>query len=113
GGAPRFGPLSANGLLYVTVKDTTIVALDPATGQERWRHEFQGRIGGRGMNYWQSEDGKDKRLIVLNNGVLRQISADNGQPITTFGKNGGVDLREGLGGDISKLRPLQTDNPGR
>ncbi len=113
GGPPRFGPLSANGLLYVTVKDTTIVALDPATGQERWRHEFQGRIGGRGMNYWQSEDGKDKRLIVLNNGVLRQISADNGQPITSFGKNGGVDLREGLGGDISKLRPLQTDNPGR
>jgi len=115
GPAPRFGPLAANGLLYVTVKDNTIVALDPVTGKEKWRREMKGRIGARGMNYWASKDGKDKRLIFLNNGFLRQISADTGEFIPKFGEaeGEGIDIRTGLSGDLSKTRPLQTDNPGR
>ena len=112
-GAPYFNPLVVKGVMYVVANGNAIVALDAATGKELWRRPNQGRISGRGMNYWQSEDGRDRRLIFLNNGMLRAISADTGEPITSFGGEAGIDLRVGLAGDISKMRPLQTDNPGR
>ncbi len=52
------------------------------------------------MNYWQSKDGNDKRLLFMMNGSLTAVSADNGEKIASFGENGGVvDLRNGLAGD--------------
>ena len=115
GGAqpPRFNPVVVNGVMYVVAQDNVIVALDAATGKEIWRRANEGRIGARGMNYWQSADGRDRRLLYLNDGMLRAISAETGEPIASFGQDGKVDLRVGLDVDISKLRPLQTDNPGR
>ena len=110
---PRFNPIVINDVMYMIVQGNVLVALNAATGQELWRHSYEGRIGGRGMNYWQSEDGSDRRLLFLNDGMLRAVSADNGEPIATFGDKSRVDLRVGLEGDISKIRPLQTDNPGR
>lgn len=110
---PRFNPVVVNGVMYVVAQDNVIVALDAATGRELWRHADGGRIGARGMNYWQSADGRDRRLLYLNDGMLRAISAETGEPIASFGQDGKADLRTGLDVDISKLRPLQTDNPGR
>ena len=113
-GAPdRFNPLVVKGVMYIMAHSNVLTALDAATGKELWRKPIQGRAGGRGMSYWQSADGRDRRLLFINDGMLRAVSADNGDPIPTFGENGRVDLRVGLSGDISKIRPLQTDNPGR
>ena len=109
----RFNPLVANGVMYVLAQGNALVALDAATGKELWRRPNQGRVGSRGMNYWQSKDGRDRRLLFINDGMLRAVSADTGEPIASFGKDGRVDLRVGLQGDISAIRPLQTDNPGR
>ncbi|RYE72584.1 MAG: pyrroloquinoline quinone-dependent dehydrogenase, partial [Oxalobacteraceae bacterium] len=83
------------------------------TGAEIWRSTLTGRFGSRGINFWKSADGKDRRLLVINDGFLRAINADTGEVIKTFGTDGGTDLRGGLEGDISKVRPLQTNNPGR
>jgi quinoprotein glucose dehydrogenase len=113
GSAERFNPLVANGVIYVLGEKNALVALDAVTGKQLWSQPQQGRIGARGMNYWQSADGKDRRLLFIENGMLRAVSAENGEPIKAFGQDGGVDLRVGLAGDISKMRPLQTDNPGR
>jgi len=113
GPPPRLNPLVANGNMYLFSGPNTLVALDPATGKEKWRKAFTGRVGARGLNYWQSTDGKDKRLLFMNDGFLRAVNAENGEPIAAFGKDGQVDLRAGLSGDVSKLRPLMTDNPGR
>ena len=115
GGNTSFGPLVANNTMYVTSRDTFLVALDPATGKEKWRTEVKTRIGARGMNYWESKDGKDKRLIFLSGGILRQVNADTGQFIAKMGlgEGEGIDIRTGLAGDITKMRPLQTNNPGR
>ncbi len=113
-GAPdHFQPLFVDGKLYIILHGNTLVSLDAATGKELWRKPLQGRAGSRGMNYWQSPDGKDRRLLFMNNGMLTAVSADNGDPIPTFGEDGKVDIRVGLAGDISKIRPLQTDNPGQ
>jgi len=108
----RFSPTIVDGVIYVIADGNALVALDAATGTEIWRRKFEGRIGQRGINYWQSADGKDRRLFLINDGILRAVSAETGEVIQGFG-TGGVDLRVGLGGDISKVRPLQTDNPGR
>src|SRR6185312_7703724 len=138
GPAPRFGPLVVNGKMYVLGSDlpatpppaavgangqarrpagpqrNSIVCLDPATGKELWRHKNVGAVGDRGMNYWQSEDGKDRRLFNMVGGDQTAINADTGETVTTFGKDGKVDIRTGLNvPDISKVRPLHTDNPGR
>jgi quinoprotein glucose dehydrogenase len=110
----RFNPTIVRGVMYVLSDGNHLVALNAATGQEIWRTRFEGRIGQRGINYWESEDGKDRRLFVLNEGILRAVSADTGEVIASFGKDGGVDLRDGLSRkDRASVRPLQHDNPGR
>ena len=53
-------------------------------------------IGARGINYWQSADGSDRRLIYLNGGDDHAINAQTGEAITSFGDNGKVDLRKAL-----------------
>lgn len=113
GQPPRFNPVVGGGLMYVLRGDNQIAALNPATGAEVWRTALTGRVGARGINYWQSTDGADRRLMVLNDGILRAIDARTGQTVSTFGTNGGVDLRDALPADAVKPGPLQTDNPGR
>ena len=108
-----FDPIVVDSVMYVLAKSRSIVALDAATGRELWVHPNEGAVGTRGMNYWQSADGKDRRLFYVNSGYLTAIDASTGDTITTFGDNGRVDLRVGLEGDITKIRPLQTNNPGR
>ena len=113
GPAPHFNPVKIGNTLYVLQGANKIVALNPATGETLWSHEYQGRMGDRGINYWQSADGSDRRLLFLADGMLQAVNAANGEPIASFGTGGKVDLRVGLAGDISKVRPLQTSNPGR
>ena len=86
---------------------------DAATGRELWTHANEGPVGTRGLSYWQSDDGADKRLLYMNAGQLTAIDATTGQTITSFGDNGRVDLRVGLVEDVSTVRALQTSNPGR
>jgi glucose dehydrogenase len=113
GGTYLFNPIVVDGVMFVLAHGATHVALDAATGEEIWRHENQGRVGTRGINYWESDDGSDRRLLYLLNGMLVALDAETGERIMDFGENGEVDLRVGLEGDISNIRQLQTNNPGR
>ncbi|BBC73895.1 pyrroloquinoline quinone-dependent dehydrogenase [Altererythrobacter sp. B11] len=113
GQPPRLNPVIGGGRMYVITGDNNIAALNPATGQEIWRTHMEGRIGARGINYWQSEDGREARLFVLNNGMLRAIDAHDGHLIDSFGTGGMVDLRDGLPEGSEKPSMLHTDNPGR
>jgi len=109
----RFNPIVVDGVMYALGKANLIVALDAATGKELWIHENQGAVGDRGMNYWESTDRKDRRLLYINGGFLTAIDAATGKTIETFGENGRVDLRVGLHRDVTGVRALQTGNPGR
>jgi glucose dehydrogenase len=109
----RFNPIVVDGVMYTLGKGLAIVALDAATGREIWIHENQGGVGDRGMNYWESADRKDRRLLYVNGGFLTAVDAASGKTIETFGDNGRVDLRVGLNRDVTGVRPLQTGNPGR
>jgi quinoprotein glucose dehydrogenase len=110
GPATAFNPTIANGMMYVTTGDGKIAALDPATGRELWKSATTGRISGRGVNYWQSKDGTERRLVFLNDGLVRAIDANTGQYIPNFS----IDLRPQLPqGSAVPARPLMTNNPGR
>jgi len=107
-----FGPIVVDGKMYLG-DGADLVALNAATGEQIWRTSFTGGVGGRGVNLWQSADGKERRLMVLNGGILRAVNADTGEVIQNFGKDGGVDLRDALDSGTPPARPLQTNNPGR
>jgi quinoprotein glucose dehydrogenase len=95
--APTFSPVFADGMLYGLGRNaSSIVALDAATGKELWVHEGLNGITSKGINYWQSADGKDRRLIFAVDSFLQQIDAKTGKSIMTFGDNGIVDMRVGL-----------------
>jgi len=95
--APTFTPVFADGVLYGLGRNaSSLVALDAATGKELWVHEGLNGITSKGINYWQSADGKDRRLIFAVDSFLQQIDARTGKSIMSFGENGIVDMRIGL-----------------
>jgi glucose dehydrogenase len=106
-----FNPIVVDNVMYVQGSGNAIVALDAATGKEMWTHRNQGGIGARGLNYWESADRSDRRLIYLNAGNITAIDARTGETVTSFGTNGRVDLRTVLWREVRN--PLQTSNPGR
>jgi len=111
-----FGPLEADGLVFVLAGANDLVALDAATGAKVWTRQNPGAVGTRGLNYWKSADGRDRRLLYIAGGFLTAVDARTGQSIAGFGQQGRVDLRAGLaasGRSIDGVNPLQTSNPGR
>ena len=111
-----FNPLVVDRTMYVLAKDNSIVALDAATGKEIWTHPTDANttlITNRGLNYWQSADGSDRRLLFSLRNQLQELDARTGKAITDFGTHGVVDLREGLGRDAQSLTLVQSYNPGR
>jgi glucose dehydrogenase len=108
-----FNPIVIDGTMYVLARNNSIVALDAATGEERWAHPNTGAVTTRGMNYWENKDRSDRRLLYLNAGYLTEIDARSGKTIQGFGDNGRVDIRVGLDRDIDSFPPLHTNNPGR
>ncbi|MPZ20371.1 MAG: PQQ-binding-like beta-propeller repeat protein [Luteitalea sp.] len=109
----QFNPLIVDNVMYVLAKNNSLVALDATTGKEIWIHGRLRGIARRGINYWESADRRDRRLIFQMNNFLQAIDADTGKSILTFGTNGLVDLREGLGRDPETLTRAQSNTPGR
>jgi quinoprotein glucose dehydrogenase len=105
-----FNPLVVDGVMFVLGPRTSIVALDAATGKQLWAHGVEdGSPGNRGINYWESKDRSDRRLIFVVGGELRALDARTGRPIASFGSDGRVDMRAG------EFRPLGSPSgtPGR
>ena len=111
-----FNPLVIGDTAYVLAGKDHIVALDAVTGKQKWSHDIHAKtplLTNRGLSYWQSKDGRDARLIFAADNQLREIDARTGKSIETFGKDGLVDLREGMGRAPEALTLVQSYNPGR
>jgi quinoprotein glucose dehydrogenase len=98
-------PLMVNDALFTTAGTRrAVVALDAATGELRWVHaEYEGaraaasprQLSGRGVAYWT--DGRDERVLYITTGYrLVALDARTGSRIPSFGKDGIVDLKEGV-----------------
>jgi len=114
----RTTPIFANGRLF-TVASTRRVAtaLDPETGETLWMYRLDEGIrwqkaprqfAGRGLSYWT--DGRIERVLLVTPGYhLISLDAKTGKPDPLFGKNGVVDLMDGLG---YPMVPLAVDDSG-
>src|SRR6186713_882135 len=88
--AYQFSPVIVDGVMYVLAKNSSLVAIDVLTHQELWIHASLRGITNRGINYWRSKDGKDRRLLFVMDDQLQAIDARTGKSISTFGANGTV-----------------------
>ena len=76
-----------DGRVYVLAKNNSIVALDAATGAEIWTYAAEPDttvVTSRGINYWESKNRSDRRLLFARNHFLRAIDAGTGRPILSF-----------------------------
>jgi quinoprotein glucose dehydrogenase len=48
---PGFNPVVVDDVMYVLGRNSSLIALDAATGKELWIHEGLGGIVSRGINY--------------------------------------------------------------
>jgi quinoprotein glucose dehydrogenase len=113
-GAPvEFNPIVVDDVMYVLDGRSAIAALDAATGKTIWSHPVQSNPATRGLNYWESKDRADRRLIYAAGNYLQEINAKTGVAINKFGDDGRVDLRDGLDRDPRTIRGIQSRNPGR
>ena len=100
-GGLQTSPIVVQGVLYGITPSQKVFAVDAATGKLLWK--FDSRIKGtqpdRGLAYWS--DGKAPRILVAVMNFVYALDATTGAPISTFGKEGRIDLREDLGRDPS------------
>jgi quinoprotein glucose dehydrogenase len=95
-------PLIIGGIMYLTTPGLKVIALEAATGEERWRFDpYAGESAGgvnRGVTYWT--DGEEQRIFYVAGSSLYALDAETGIPVDDFGVAGAVDLYEGLGRDV-------------
>lgn len=100
-GTMEVNPIVVDGIMYLTTPALKVVALNAATGEQLWSFDpYAGKGKARGVNrgvtYW--EDGDDKRILFTAGWTskLYALDADTGQPVTSFGNNGTVDIGKGI-----------------
>src|SRR5947208_1509397 len=108
-----FNPIVVDNIMYVLARDSSLVALDAATGKEIWIHANLPGLTTRGIAYWESKDARDRRLIFTMNNYIQEIDARTGKSMLTFGNKGLVNLKEGLGRDPATIARIQPNSPGR
>src|SRR5580693_3988455 len=108
-------PIIVNGLLFATTPKLRVIALDAATGKQRWSFDpndgakVTHGIRNRGVTYWA--EGKDQRILFVSRHWLYALDARTGSLVPSFGKSGRVDLREGLGRDPREIS-ISATSPG-
>jgi quinoprotein glucose dehydrogenase len=91
-------PLVVNGTMYVVSPRQKVIALDAATGRQKWIFDSGAGTTAavRGLTWWT--DGKENRLFSAAANFIYAINPADGTAITGFGKDGRIDLRENLPG---------------
>jgi quinoprotein glucose dehydrogenase len=103
-------PLMVNGVLYVSTSLSQVAAIDASTGKTRWVYDPETWKKGtpsnngfvhRGVSYWA--DGDDQRILFgTGDGYLICLNAETGKPVPTFGRDGRIDLTQGLGRPVDR-----------
>lgn len=101
-------PILVDGLLYLTTAFNRVIALDPATGKQKWAYDpmldrdgdYGDGLVNRGASAWldPSRSGKDacRRRIFEATQDARLIALDaaTGKPCPDFGSGGQISLRD-------------------
>ncbi len=110
-GGLQTSPIIVDGVLYGITPTQKVFALDAAIGKLLWKFDsgIKGLQPDRGLAYWAS--GADKRILVGVMNFVYALNAASGQPISSFGTSGRIDLQENLGRD-PKSQSVVLTSPG-
>src|SRR6476660_2115409 len=109
-------PIIVRGVLYATSPSLVLFALRADSGRVLWRFDpFEGRAperhANRGVAYWESENGAERRLFYAAGRRIYSIDATTGKPAPSFGGKGWIDLATGIDRDVSRTQLVAT-SPG-
>lgn len=111
-GQLQCNPIIVRGILYGMTATAQPFALDAATGEEIWTKPTEGHdefSTSRGLAYW--EDGEDRRILYTFGEWLYAADARTGQLVQSFGTDGRVTLKSGLG-ESAKNKMVLSNTPG-
>src|SRR5687767_6533126 len=117
-------PLVIDGVMFLVTPLGKIIALDPATGLQRWIHDARvnaeirfGDFTSRGVSSWvdrvrEREDACYHRIFAGTvDARLIALDAATGKPCADFGDSGTVNLRKGLRNIPSELAEYEVTSP--
>jgi quinoprotein glucose dehydrogenase len=98
-------PLMVNDTLYLCTPRNIVIALDPDSGKAKWTFNPNSKLPPtgtcRGVSYYKVVDAvgvcAERIIFGTVDARLMAVDAQTGKPCPTFGKNGSVDLWEGMG----------------
>lgn len=95
-------PIMVDGTLYLTTPTCQVFALDPQTGEKRWTFDPEVNVNtnfseftNRGVSTW-SDDAERRIFLGTLDARLICLDAATGKPCKDFGKDGTVDLKDGI-----------------
>lgn len=91
-------PIVVGGVMYVTAANG-IFALEPETGRKLWHYEAT-QVALRGLAYWPGSKATRPRVFAGVKGGMIALDAATGKPAPGFAREGLLDLREGVLGDL-------------
>ena len=127
---PQFGtrpgnfqatPLMIDNVLYLSTPYNRVVALDPATGAQRWAYDPRAYEDGqvpngtgfvhRGVAVWREPRTGAARVLLNSRYRLIELDARTGLPAEGFGSHGIVNLLEGLAWPVDPKHYTNTSPP--
>lgn len=111
GSEMQSNPIVVDGVLYATTPTLRVVALDAATGRERWTFDPAGGEGPRTRFRHRGVTVHKDRVFVTYRNFLYALDKTSGSPIASFGHGGRIDLREGLDRPAERLS-VSASSPG-
>ena len=108
--------LIVGGVLYTATPSRRVIALDAATGHERWSWDpattraGRGARRQRGLVFWQNAQGGEQRLFTASGNYLFALDPATGMIIKSFGEDGLVHL--GIGLDDADVPKVGLNTPG-
>ncbi len=115
-------PVAINGVLFTTAGTRrSVIALDGKTGELMWSHSMREgnraaiaprQLSGRGVSFWTDGRGDDRVVYVTTGYRLVELNAHNGAVVTSFGKDGIVDLKVGMVTGTGQQIDLETGEAG-
>ncbi len=86
-------PIVVDGVMYLA-SGNRVVALQPETGEEIWRHELaEGIASFRGVAYGPARDGRGPRIYFTSSSKVIALDAETGERDLAFGTGGEVGIR--------------------
>ena len=111
----RATPLEVGGVIYTVAGERrAAVAIDAGTGETLWMWRMKNnprweksprRFSGRGLAY-SEVDGEGRIIVVTPGYYMVMLDAATGRPVDGFGKNGIIDLQEGLGFKVDPVNGI-------